>query len=138
MAEAGSRPRADARPLSPHLQVYSLTISMLMSILHRMTGAALYFGTIILVAWLLAAATGRGNYDFVTGLMMTIPGLLVMIGYTWALVHHALGGLRHLIWDTGRGFGLGTVNMLSWLSIVCSLLITLAIWFYIFRLRGLI
>lgn len=138
MAEAGSGPRADARPLSPHLQVYSPLINMVMSILHRMTGAALYFGTIILVLWLLAAATGRGNYDLITGLMTTIPGLAVMIGYTWALIHHALGGVRHLIWDTGRGFGLGTVNTLSWLTILGSLAITGGIWFHIFKLRGLL
>jgi succinate dehydrogenase / fumarate reductase cytochrome b subunit len=138
MAEAGTRPKADARPLSPHLQIYTPLINMVMSIVHRLTGAALYFGTIILVAWLLAAATGRGNYDVLTGLMMTLPGLLVMIGYTWALVHHALGGIRHLIWDTGRGFELGTVNTLSWLTILGSLAITGGIWVYILRLRGLL
>ncbi len=138
MAKAGSGPNADDRPLSPHLQIYSPLINMVMSILHRITGAALYFGTIILVAWLVAAATGRGNYDMVTGLMQTIPGLVVMGGYTWALVHHALGGIRHLIWDTGRGFAIGIVNTMSWLSILCSLAITGGIWFYILKLRGLL
>lgn len=138
MADAGARPKADARPLSPHLQIYAPQINMVMSIFHRLTGAALYFGTIILVAWLLAAASGRSNYDLVTGLMTTLPGLVVMIGYTWALVHHALGGIRHLIWDTGRGFALGVVNTLSWLSILGSLAITGGIWAYIINLRGLL
>lgn len=138
MAKAGSGPNAGARPLSPHLQIYSPLINMVMSILHRITGAALYFGTIILVAWLVAAATGRGNYDMVTGLMLTPAGLVIMAGYTWALVHHALGGIRHLIWDTGRGFGLGTVNLMSWLTILCSLAITGGIWAYILKLRGLL
>lgn len=138
MAQAGTEPKLRERPLSPHLQVYSPLINMVMSIVHRITGAALYFGTIILVLWLLAAATGRGNYEMATGLMMTIPGLIVMIGYTWALIHHALGGIRHLIWDTGRGFELGTVNLLSWLTIIGSLLITAGIWAYIFRIRGLL
>ena len=138
MAQAGSGPKSDTRPLSPHLQIYSLQINMLMSIVHRITGAALYFGTIILVVWLLAMATGRGNYDMVTGLMKTIPGMIVMFGYTWALIHHALGGIRHLLWDTGRGFDLGTVNTLSWLSIIGSLAITGGIWAYIFKMRGLL
>ena len=138
MAEAGSRPSGDARPLSPHLQIYSPLINMVMSILHRITGAALYFGTLILVVWLLAAATGRGNYDMATGLMTTPLGLVVMAGYTWALIHHAIGGIRHLIWDTGRGLNLGTVNLLSWLTILLSLAITGGIWAYILRLRGLL
>jgi succinate dehydrogenase / fumarate reductase cytochrome b subunit len=138
MSQADSANRADARPLSPHLQVYSPLINMTMSIMHRITGAALYFGTLILVIWLLAAATGRGNYDLVTSLMASPVGLLVMAGYTWALVHHALGGIRHLIWDTGRGFSLGTVNTLSWLTILGSLAISAGIWIYVLRLRGLL
>jgi succinate dehydrogenase / fumarate reductase cytochrome b subunit len=138
MAQAGTEPKLRERPLSPHIQIYSPLINMMMSIVHRITGAALYFGTIILVLWLLAAASSRGNYDMVTGLMMTIPGLIVMIGYTWALIHHALGGIRHLIWDTGRGFDLGTVNTLSWLTIIGSLAITAGIWFFIFMRRGLL
>ena len=138
MAQAGSKAGADARPLSPHLQIYSPLINMMMSIVHRITGAALYFGTIILVVWLLAVATSRGNYDAVTGLMMTPVGLAIMAGYTWALVHHALGGIRHFIWDTGHGFGLGTVNFLSWLTIIGSLAITGGIWAYILKARGLL
>ena len=138
MAQAGSKAGADARPLSPHLQIYSPLINMMMSILHRITGAALYFGTLILVGWLFAVATSRGNYELVTGLMMTPVGLAIMAGYTWALIHHALGGIRHLIWDTGHGFGLGTVNFLSWLTIVGSLAITGGIWAYILKARGLL
>jgi succinate dehydrogenase / fumarate reductase cytochrome b subunit len=138
MSQADSANRADARPLSPHLQVYSPLINMTMSIMHRITGAALYFGTLILVIWLLAAATGRSNYDLVTSLMASPVGLLVMAGYTWALVHHALGGIRHLIWDTGRGFSLGTVNTLSWLTILGSLAISAGIWIYVLKLRGLL
>ena len=128
MAKAGFGPNTGARPLSPHLQIYSPLINMVMSILHRITGAALYFGTIILVAWLVAAATGRGNYDAVTGLMLTPAGLVIMAGYTWALVHHALGGIRHFIWDTGRGYDLKTIDVLSWGSLVLSVLLTAAIW----------
>jgi len=137
MAEATTKasPRVE-RPLSPHLQVYSLTVSMLMSILHRITGAALYFGTLLLAAWLLAAASGRGVYTDFVGLLRNPVGLVVLVGYTWALVHHALGGIRHLLWDTGRGFELGTVNKLSWMTVTGSVLITAAIWAAVFKLRG--
>ncbi len=138
MAQADSGPNADARPLSPHLQIYSPLINMMMSIIHRITGAALYFGTVIMVCWLLAVATGRGNYELFTSLLKTPVGLAVMVGYTWALIHHALGGIRHLIWDTGRGFALGMVNAMSWLTILGSLTITGGIWAYIFKLRGLL
>lgn len=136
MAQASSGPGADARPLSPHLQVYTPLINMVMSILHRITGAALYFGTVLLVGWLLAVVGGATAYDSFMRLLNTIPGKIVLIGYTWALMHHALGGIRHLIWDTGRGFGLGTVNALSWFTILGSLALTAAIWGAIFNLRG--
>ena len=126
----------EARPLSPHLQVYSPLINMVMSILHRITGAALYFGTLLLAAWLISAASGRMYFDAVTGFVRSPIGLVILGGFTWALIHHALGGIRHFIWDTGRGFDLGTVNMMSWLSIILSLAITAAIWGYVFQARG--
>lgn len=135
-AESGSRGK-DARPVSPHLTIYSMQINMLMSIVHRITGAGLYFGTLILVWWLVAAATGPSYFNFVNGLLASIPGQVVLFGYTWALIHHTLGGVRHLIWDTGRGFALGTVNFMSWLTLIGSLAITAAIWAYVLKQRGL-
>ena len=138
MAEAGSRPSGDARPLSPHLQIYSPLINMVMSILHRITGAALYFGTLIIVAFLFAAATGAATYVPLMHALKHPIGQAVLFGYTWALLHHALGGIRHLIWDTGRGLTLGAVNALSWLTIIGSLALTGAIWALIFHLRGLL
>ena len=119
---------ADKRPLSPHVQIYAPRINMVMSIMHRITGAALYFGTLVLAWWLVAAAIGPDYYAFVSGLLGSPIGLLVLFGFTWALLHHMLGGLRHLIWDTGRGFELGTVDRMCWASIMGSVLITLAIW----------
>ena len=125
-----------ARPLSPHLQIYAPLINMVMSILHRMTGTALYFGTIILAWWLVAAATGKAYFDFVNGLLASQVGLLVLFGYTWALIHHGLGGIRHLVWDTGRGLGLTTVNALSWLTLFGSIALTLGIWALAWHVRG--
>lgn len=133
MADTTVAPR---RPLSPHLQVYRLLINMVMSIVHRITGAALYFGTILLAWWLVAAATGPKTFDYVNAIAGSIPGRIVLLGYTWALIHHMLGGLRHFLWDTGRGFDLKTVRLLSWATIVGSLAITAAIWVAVFKLKG--
>jgi succinate dehydrogenase / fumarate reductase cytochrome b subunit len=124
------------RPLSPHLQIYSPLINMVMSILHRITGAALYFGTILLSWWLIAAAIGPQYFDFVNGLFGTVFGKLILFGYTWALMHHMLGGIRHLIWDTGRGFELATVDALCWATIVGSASLTVVIWIVAYVLRG--
>lgn len=121
----GVRP---ARPLSPHLQVYSPLINMMMSILHRITGAALYLGTLLLAWWLIAAATGPEYFAYVSGLFGTWLGRMVLFGYTWALLHHMLGGLRHFIWDTGAGYDLKTIDQLSWASIILSVALTAVVW----------
>lgn len=116
-----------SRPLSPHLSVYKMTITMAMSIMHRITGAALYIGTVLLAIWLLAAATSPEAFATVQTLWGSILGRLVLLGYTWALVHHALGGLRHFIWDSGAGFG-AERRTFAQLTLVGSILITLALW----------
>jgi succinate dehydrogenase cytochrome b subunit len=116
------------RPLSPHLSIYARQINMVMSILHRITGAALYFGTLLLAAWLVAAAMGERPFALVNSLFGHPIGKLVLFGYTWALAHHMLGGIRHLIWDTGRGLEIWQVNAMSWLTIIGSVVLTLAIW----------
>jgi succinate dehydrogenase / fumarate reductase cytochrome b subunit len=138
MAEVSHRKAAQARPRSPHLQIYRMRITMLMSIVHRITGAALYFGTLLLAWWLIALASGPGYYAFVTGLLAHPIGLVVLIGYTWALIHHMLGGIRHLIWDTGRGFDLATADVLCWLSLAGSLALTAAIWLVVLSLKGVL
>ncbi len=130
----GSRPR----PTTPHMQIYRPLINMVMSILHRITGAALYFGTLLLAWWLVAAATGPDYFNYVNGLLATPVGLLVLVGYTWALMHHMLGGIRHLIWDTGRGFDLSTVDRLSWGSIIGSLALTAGIWLWALKAKGML
>src|ERR1044071_1443691 len=98
-----TRPGVRARPLSPHLTVYKLTITMTMSIVHRITGAALFFGTLLVAWWLLAAATSEDQFDIANAVFGSWIGRLVLLGYTWALMHHMMGGIRHLIWDTGAG-----------------------------------
>jgi len=117
-----------ARPLSPHLQIYKPMLTMMMSIVHRITGAALYFGTLILAWWLLAAASGPNGYAKFAAFSGSIIGRLILLGYTWALVHHMLGGIRHLIWDTGRGFGPNEREWLAAANLVGSIAITVFLW----------
>lgn len=129
MADAqGERGAKAARPLSPHLQVYRPEINMVMSIIHRITGSALYFGTAIVASVLVAAATSADAYDYVTGLLAWWPGQIVLLGYTWALLHHLAGGLRHFVWDTGHGFDLKTIDLLSWATLAISVTGTLIVW----------
>jgi succinate dehydrogenase / fumarate reductase cytochrome b subunit len=126
------------RPLSPHLQIYAPLINMVMSIFHRMTGAALYFGTLLLVAWLVAAASGPEELAFVNSLLGSLPGLVVLVGFTWALMHHLVGGIRHFIWDTGIGYDIPTVNLMSWGTLILSLTLTAIIWAAMLATRGVL
>lgn len=125
MADSKSAPQ---RPLSPHLQIYRWPITMTVSILHRVTGGALYVGTLLMAWWLLAAASGPDAYATVQWFMGTPIGLIVLFGYTWALMHHMLGGIRHFIWDLGHGLEPGTRNTIAWANIVGSAALTLLIW----------
>ena len=138
MADATSKTSIHARPLSPHIGIYRQQINMVMSIVHRITGTALYFGTLLLAWWLIAIAQGPQALDLVNMVLGHPVGKLVLFGYTWALVHHMFGGLRHFIWDTGRGFDLGTVNTLSWLTIFGSVIVTLALWYYALHMQGVL
>ena len=120
--------KSSARPLSPHLQIYRPMLTMMMSIMHRITGVGLYFGIILLVWWLTAASISDGYFDFVQGFFGHWFGRLVLFGFTWALIHHALGGLRHLLWDTGRGFDLTVVEWLARANLAGSIVLTLLLW----------
>ena len=124
------------RPLSPHLQIYRPMLSMMMSIVHRITGGALYFGTALIAIWLVAAASGPSAFATVQGIYGSIPGLLVLFFYTWALIHHALGGVRHLIWDTGHGFEPRERELLYRLTLGGSIALTLLIWTVGYLVRG--
>lgn len=122
------------RPLSPHLAIYRPTITMMMSIIHRLTGLALYAGTLLLAVWLISAALGDAQFAAVQGFMGSIPGRLILLGYTWALLHHMLGGIRHFIWDMGAGFG-PERYFLAWMTLVGSLVLTIAIWIIGYAIR---
>jgi len=125
------------RPLSPHLFIYKPTLTMTMSIVHRMTGGALYFGTLLVAWWLLAAAASPNAYAGIGAFMSSWIGRLILFGYTWALVHHMLGGIRHLIWDTGRGFGPKEREWLAAANLIASIAITIMLWLFIMLTMGI-
>ncbi len=117
-----------ARPISPHLQIYRPMLTMMMSIVHRITGAALYFGMLLLAWWLIAAASGPNAYANFEWFIGSWIGRLVLLGYTWALLHHMLGGIRHLIWDTLHGFEPAEREFLALATIVGSIALTILVW----------
>lgn len=123
------------RPLSPHLQIYKFIPTMAMSIVHRITGAALYFGTLLVAAWLIAAASGEENFNRVNWLFGSIVGQLVLFGYTWAIIHHLLGGLRHIMWDLGYGFEKELSTKLAKANLVGSIALTLIVWAIVLVIR---
>lgn len=125
-----------ARPLSPHLQIYRRTLTMMLSIIHRITGAGLYVGTLFLAVWLIALASGPAAYGSFMGLAGSTVGRFIMFGYTWALVHHMIGGLRHFVWDMGRGFNLKVVELMAWAHVLCSVALTLFVWWLGYKMLG--
>ena len=96
-------PSPAARPLSPHLGIYRFTLTMAMSIAHRITGAGLYVGALLLAWFLLAASMDASAFAYFSGFIQSIFGRLILFGFTWALFQHLLGGVRHLIMDAGYG-----------------------------------
>jgi succinate dehydrogenase / fumarate reductase cytochrome b subunit len=124
------------RPISPHLSIYRLSPTMVMSIVHRITGAALYFGTLLVAWWLLAASGPAGQFEFVNSFFSSWFGQLILLGYTWALLHHMLGGIRHLIWDTGAGFEPHERQFLAIASLVGSVTLTIMVWAFAYLLKG--
>ena len=132
--DAGSVHRA--RPLSPHLQIYRPMLTMMMSIVHRITGAALYFGFLLFAWWLVSAAAGPNAYANVEWFMGTLIGKFVLFGYTWALLHHMLGGIRHLIWDLGYGFGPTEREWLTAASLIGSIGLTIVVWIVGYLIMG--
>lgn len=119
---------ADNRPLSPHLFIYKPIPTMVMSILHRITGAALYVGTLLVVWYLMALASGPEAYATAAWFFGSPLGLLILFGYTWALMHHMLGGMRHFAWDFGYLMDKETSTKMAWATLAGSITLTIIIW----------
>ncbi len=116
------------RPLSPHLSVYRPQWTSVLSICHRITGVGMTLGAGLVVWWLLAAATGEDYFEFVDGILTSWLGHLVLLGLTWALAFHFLNGIRHLWWDTGRGYDLDKVELSGKIVVAGSLILTVILW----------
>ena len=124
------------RPLSPHLQIYRPMLSTTMSILHRITGTALALGILGFAWWLSAAATSDHYFSLVQAFFYNWFGRLVLFGMSWALIHHMLGGLRHFVWDTGRGYKLNHVEWLVRANLIGSIVITILLWIVGYGVRA--
>lgn len=137
MAESNPRPvsQEQRRPLSPHLQIYRPILTMMMSITHRITGAGLYFGTLLLAWWLIAAATGPEAFATASWFMDSILGRLILFGFTWALFTHMLGGIRHIIQDTGRGMDHPEREYLAQMIAFGGIGLTIIVWIIAYMVR---
>ena len=124
------------RPLSPHLQIYRPMLTMMMSIAHRVSGAALATGFVLLAWWLVAIAAGPEQYAYVSSFFASIIGRGLLFLYSWALIHHMLGGIRHLIWDTGHGLDKVSIELFAWATIIGSTVLTVLLWVVGYWLKG--
>ncbi len=117
------------RPLSPHLQVWRWHITMLCSILHRISGVGLYFGAFIAAAWALALASGPESYERVMGWLSHPLGRLVLLALTAGYFYHLANGIRHLAFDAGHTLNPRVANMTGWATLVFTVLATAIVWF---------
>ena len=124
------------RPLSPHIQIYSFMLTYVMSGFHRVTGFVLYFGIVLVVWWLVAAASGPNAYAKVQWFMGSTVGQVILFGYTWALIHHMYGGIRHFIWDTGHGYGATEREWLVRVGLAGSIATTIILWIVGYAVMG--
>ncbi|MFN3610302.1 MAG: succinate dehydrogenase, cytochrome b556 subunit [Hyphomonas sp.] len=122
--------RAAARPLSPHLQIWRYHVTMLASITHRITGSALYFGTFLIAAWLVALAISPDAYALMEGILVSIPGKIILFLWAAAVMFHLFNGIRHLVWDgPGIGFSPKVASQVSAIIYVLAILSAAALMF---------
>jgi succinate dehydrogenase / fumarate reductase cytochrome b subunit len=120
------------RPLSPHLDVYKLPLTALISISHRITGVGLSVGTLLLACWLTAAASGPEAYAVVNGFMGSWFGKLLMFLWSFALYFHMCNGIRHLFWDVGHGFEREQVEKSAKAVLIAAVVLTVLTWIVAF------
>jgi succinate dehydrogenase / fumarate reductase cytochrome b subunit len=136
-AKTHSQARGPAdRPMSPHLQVWRWHVTMATSILHRATGMALYVGALIVAGWVISLAAGQDAFDGYRALLGSPIGLLVLFGLTVSFFYHLANGVRHLVWDAGRGFEPKTADMTGWAAIVFGVVAAVLIWIIAFLRVG--
>jgi succinate dehydrogenase / fumarate reductase, cytochrome b subunit len=124
------------RPLSPHLQIYKPQLTSVLSISHRITGVFLGVGTLFLVWWLIAAASGGSAFAVAQGFFGSWLGLLMLFGWSYSFFFHLCNGIRHLVWDAGYGFDLRSTYVSGWSVLAASGLLTLMAWAAGIAVRG--
>ena len=122
---------AKERPISPHLQVYKPQITSVLSIFHRITGVALTFGLILLVAWIFTLSLGEEYFEYFSLFIKSWFGLLTLFWFTFALNYHFCNGIRHLFWDAGYGYEIETVHKSGLAVLIVSFSLTTLIWYLV-------
>jgi succinate dehydrogenase cytochrome b subunit len=129
MAAIDSTPKRPApRPLSPHIGIYRMTLTMVMSGFHRVTGIGLYAGVLLLAWFLIAASSDASDFATFSWFIQSIIGRTILFGFTWALFHHMLGGLRHFVWDMGYGLDHPEREQLAQATLIGGLALTVIVW----------
>jgi succinate dehydrogenase / fumarate reductase cytochrome b subunit len=123
-AARGHRPR----PLSPHLSIYRPIVTMVMSIMHRVTGVLNVGGLLLVTLYLLAIALGPETHRNAAAVYGSWPARVLLVAFSWSLIHHFLGGLRHALWDVGRGMDRSGRITLAWGTLVGSVTLTAVLW----------
>lgn len=121
---------SDNRPISPHLQIYKLPLTAITSITHRITGAALALGLVLVVYWLAAAATGPVAYRQAQAVLGSFLGQIILFLFTFALFYHLANGIRHLVWDTGAALDLESARLGSYLVLAAAAVLTVILWVF--------
>ena len=118
------------RPLSPHVFVYKFMYTMALSILHRLTGCAASVGFLLFVWWLMALASGPAAYASAMSALGSPLAKLLLVGFTFSFVFHFCNGIRHLVWDTGRGLERAQARRSGAVVVIAALLLTaVVVWF---------
>lgn len=126
----------DNRPLSPHLTIYRPQITSVLSIMHRITGVALYAGSLLLMAWLWSAAYASEFYAQIQECLASTAGKVLLIGWTSAFYYHLSNGVRHLFWDMGKGLDIPCATKSGWLVLGLTLLMTVFTWSFVLNSIG--
>lgn len=120
-----------SRPLSPHLQIYRPQLTSILSITHRATGIFLSAGILALTYWLVSVAAGESTHATARACLGSLPGQLLLIGWSFSFYFHLCNGIRHLFWDVGMGFELKTVYASGYTVVVASVVMTALTWSYV-------
>ena len=116
------------RPMSPHLGIYRVTMTMAMSIAHRISGAGLYVGVLLLAWFLISVSADATTFAVFSEFTQSFVGRFVLFLFTWALFHHLVGGIRHIVWDSGYGLDAPLRDQMAWATLIGGFALTIVIW----------